>query len=287
MLIRNLVYLFILCFYGQLIAQSDTPNTNPDNWGAPVFIDNFDANTIFIENWLNAHEEIRWPQQQRFTENRAGLGVYDKLELTAKLNNDPAIKNERNITAPLTSGEVVSKEKFLYGYFEARIKMPKGEGVFPAFWLFDKDWPLTDDYPREIDIIEQRTSVNLENGEVIYVNTFNHFWENEKYFKRPDKEPRAKAAIDYNTFDYDGWHRIALEWSETTLKWYVNDNLVCEVKNVNIEKIANTPLNIYLSLQFLHHDTFLKYNVPDFDEKTLESQVMKVDWVKVWKRKKQ
>lgn len=284
-IMKKLLFLICFCSLSVVLGQTDTPNTNPKNWGDPVFEENFDNLKTFQNNWLNALKEKRWPQQQRFVQNRANLGKHNKLELSVKLNADPAIKNDRQVTAPITSGEVISKEKFLYGYIEARIKLPKGEGVFPAFWLFDKDWQLDTDYPREIDIIEQRTGINPDNGEVVYLNTFNHFWENKKYFKRPKKESRAKIALDYNTINYEGWHLIGFEWSKTTLKWYINDYLVSEIKNKNIDKIANTPLNIFLSLQLLYEGTFLKYNVPAFDKETVESQTMKVDWVKVWKRK--
>jgi len=53
------------------------------------------------------------------------------------------------------SGMIRSRYLFTYGYIEARIKMPPGRGMFPAFWLnsdYDKNG-LTD-WPPEIDIME-------------------------------------------------------------------------------------------------------------------------------------
>ena len=48
-----------------------------------------------------------------------------------------------------TSGIVTSlaREKFSYGYFEIRAKIPKGKGIWPAFWL-------TNDGSLEIDVFE-------------------------------------------------------------------------------------------------------------------------------------
>jgi beta-glucanase (GH16 family) len=58
-------------------------------------------------------------------------------------------------TGLYTSGMIRSRQTFRYGYFEARIKMPAGRGLFPAFWLnsdYDENGNL--DWPPEIDILE-------------------------------------------------------------------------------------------------------------------------------------
>jgi len=41
-----------------------------------------------------------------------------------------------------TSSRLVSKKAFKYGIFEARIKLPKGAGSWPAFWLLSSKTPL-------------------------------------------------------------------------------------------------------------------------------------------------
>lgn len=58
-----------------------------------------------------------------------------------------------------TSGRIITANKFerAYGRFEARIRLPRGQGVWPAFWLLGNDfaqvsWPECG----EIDILEQR-----------------------------------------------------------------------------------------------------------------------------------
>lgn len=56
-----------------------------------------------------------------------------------------------------TSARLVTRGKvnFGLGLLEARIKMPQGSGIHPAFWLLGKD-VLTEGYPQagEVDIIE-------------------------------------------------------------------------------------------------------------------------------------
>lgn len=53
---------------------------------------------------------------------------------------------------PYTSGLIDSRGKFYqaYGRFEARVKVPKGKGIWPAFWLLPEDAS----WPPEIDIME-------------------------------------------------------------------------------------------------------------------------------------
>ncbi|MFX3903988.1 family 16 glycosylhydrolase, partial [Streptococcus suis] len=56
------------------------------------------------------------------------------------------------------------KQEFLYGRIEAKIKLPKGKGVFPAFWTLGSDFHMDGrinpkqgyDWPSvgEIDIME-------------------------------------------------------------------------------------------------------------------------------------
>src|SRR6267154_1412954 len=58
-----------------------------------------------------------------------------------------------------TSGLLTTYKSFsqLYGYFECRAKLPKGQGLWPAFWMGQQgtyDWPATGTWPPEIDILE-------------------------------------------------------------------------------------------------------------------------------------
>ena len=47
-----------------------------------------------------------------------------------------------------------TKESWKYGYFEARLKLPKGKGTWPAFWMMPKNYTAWPD-DGEIDIMEE------------------------------------------------------------------------------------------------------------------------------------
>jgi beta-glucanase (GH16 family) len=69
------------------------------------------------------------------------------------------------------SGMIRSRQTFRYGYFEARIKMPPGKGMWPAFWLnsdYDKNGKLS--WPPEIDIMEYAANHKQEKPNMVHSN---------------------------------------------------------------------------------------------------------------------
>jgi beta-glucanase (GH16 family) len=72
------------------------------------------------------------------------------LDLIAK-RADPALQPEIGGYS-YTSGLISSQPAFaqLYGYFEARVKLPAGKGLWPAVWMLPADLS----WPPEIDIME-------------------------------------------------------------------------------------------------------------------------------------
>ncbi|MCR4580243.1 MAG: family 16 glycosylhydrolase [Treponema sp.] len=105
-----------------------------------------------------------------------------------------------------------------YGRVEARIKMPTGNGLWPAFWLL----PATTDYGSwassgEIDILEAKGRLpNRVYGTV----HFGQAWPGNKYSGGMYKFPNGETIADY--------HVYALEWEPGVLRWLVDGNLYYE-----------------------------------------------------------
>ena len=124
-----------------------------------IWADEFDGSAIDPNKWTH---EINCDgggnnEQQCYTDNPENAFVSDGI-----LNIVALPTTDENLTKPYTSARLSSKMKgdFAYGRFEARVKLPAGQGTFPAVWMMPTDavyggWP----HSGEIDIVE---SVNLK-----------------------------------------------------------------------------------------------------------------------------
>jgi len=102
-----------------------------------------------------------------------------------------------------------------YGRFEARLKLPSGAGIWPAFWMLGEDY-ATAGWPTcgEIDIMEYRgQSPDIVVGSLHGPGYFGGNPLTDVYFL-PDGE----------RFDQD-FHVFAVEWDPGRIAWYVDDTL--------------------------------------------------------------
>ncbi|GFP77204.1 carbohydrate binding domain-containing protein [Clostridium fungisolvens] len=132
-------------------------------------------------------------------------------------------KNDGKGGKPYTSGRLWTNPTFdkTYGKFEARIKMPKGEGLWPAFWMMPKNseygtWASSG----EIDIMEARGRLlDQVAGTLHYGKTW----------------PNNKSTGDNYTFqsgqDITGYHTYSIEWEPGEMRWYVDGNLYQTTNN--------------------------------------------------------
>lgn len=115
---------------------------------------------------------------------------------------------------PYTSARLHSENKgdFLYGRFEMRAKLPTGQGIWPAFWLFPTDevygvWAASG----EIDIMELvGNEPNRVHGTTHFGNTF-----------PGNVQSGSSYTLPSGTFN-DEFHVFAVEWEETEIRWYVD-----------------------------------------------------------------
>lgn len=128
-----------------------------------------------------------------------------------------------------TSGMIASHDKFtfLYGYAEARLRVPAGQGLWPAFWMMAQDRV----WPPEIDILEilgdtpQIAHMTLHYG----VKNVNHDTSGS-YWKGPD------FSGDFHTF--------AVHWQPEGIIWYIDG-----VERFRVtENLPNKPMYLILNL---------------------------------------
>ena len=107
-----------------------------------------------------------------------------------------------------------------YGRFEARLKLPYGPGLWPAFWMLGANY-ATDVWPKcgEIDIME---NVGYDPDTIVGSS------HTEKYNHAIGTQKNAKIAC---TDCYKAFHVYALEWEEDEYRLYVDDQLYFTFKN--------------------------------------------------------
>lgn len=132
-------------------------------------------------------------------------------------------------TLPYTSGRIRSNNKgdWKYGRIEARIKLPYGQGTWPAFWMLPTDevyggWAASG----EIDIME---AVNLgaktdQGGKLrdepeVRIHGTLHYgagWPANVF-------SGAGFALPGNFNPANNYHTYAVEWEEGEIRWYMDD----------------------------------------------------------------
>ncbi len=120
-----------------------------------------------------------------------------------------------------TSARLLTKGKFeqQYGRFEARIKLPWGQGLWPAFWMLGDDNNGTEVWPQigEIDIMENRGQEPTIIGGAVH---------------GPGYSGGTAIAKPYELMNdrFDtGFHIFGIEWGENYINYYVDDVLYNQI----------------------------------------------------------
>ena len=114
----------------------------------------------------------------------------------------------------ITSARLVTKGKYswTYGRIEARIQIPRGQGIWPAFWMMGTNidsagWPACG----EIDIME---NIGKEPG-TVHGTVHGPGYSGEHGIGGPSKLPA-------NTVLADDFHVYGIEWSTNRINWYID-----------------------------------------------------------------
>lgn len=173
-----------------------------------------------------------------------------------------------------TSARLNTAGKFsqAYGRFEARIKMPRGKGIWPAFWLLGDDigkvhWPNCG----EIDIVE-----NLGSEPSIAHGTIHGpGYSGEHGIGSPFTLPDSKRFSD-------DFHVFAIEWEPQEIRFYVDQNLYATRRPSDLPAetrwVYDHPFYILLNL------AVGGYWPGNPDSTTEFPQRMLVDYVRVYRR---
>ncbi len=165
---------------------------------------------------------------------------------------------------PFRSGRITTWQEWSYGRFEARAKLPKTQGMWPAFWLNSRvaHWPAGG----EIDIMENRGSEPFKTSSAYHwgKDVAAHLWVTEEY-----QAPPGSANF------HDSFHTYVAEWAPGVIHFFVDDHLYHTVTEEKAP-IHETPKSIILNLAVGGHFG------GDPDATTKFPQDFEVDYVRVW-----
>jgi beta-glucanase (GH16 family) len=162
-----------------------------------------------------------------------------------------------------------------YGRFEARIKIPSGQGMWPAFWMLGDNissvgWPKCG----EIDIME---NVGKEPG---LVHGSLHGPMSTGAATDLTSTVSLPTGKDFST----AFHLYAVEWEPDAVRFYVDDTLYA---TFTANSVASTPTTA--GSWVFDHPFFLILNVAvggswpgQPDATTTFPQTMLVDYVRVY-----
>ncbi|WP_460680229.1 glycoside hydrolase family 16 protein [Mucilaginibacter koreensis] len=182
-----------------------TGGSSPNQTYKMIWNDEFEGTSVNANNWvfetgnLNVNNEKEYYQSQNTTLSNGNLVITAKAESKGIF--------------PYTSSRLNTQNKFSvqYGRIEARIKIPLGAGLWPAFWMLGDNintvsWPKCG----EIDIME-------------HVNADNKFYGTIHW----DNNGHAQYGLSATTDTPDDYHIYAIEWTPTEIKWFLDDKLFC------------------------------------------------------------
>jgi len=240
--------------------------------------DGQDGSAVDATKWVHDVGGSGWGNQEleyytNGTQNAVVMG--GNLVITATTAGASSYNCSYPSSGPCqyTSARLLTQNKFSqrYGRIEARIQIPKGQGLWPAFWMLGTDistngWPTCG----EIDIMEnigKEPSTNNGSLHMPAAGTSN------------DDDLTGTYTLPGNAKLGDDFHTYAIEWSAAAIKFYVDDNLY----------ETQTPSTATGRTWKFDHPFFMLLNVavggqwPGApDSTTTFPQTMKVDWVRVY-----
>lgn len=171
-----------------------------------------------------------------------------------------------------TSTRLLTKGKFeqQYGRFEARMRLPFGQGIWPAFWMLGDDNGGTEVWPNigEIDIMEYRG----QNPTIVLGSVHG------PGYSGGDAITKSLTLSD-DRFD-TGFHVFGIEWGPNYVNYYVDNVLYNRITPADVpgEWVFDRPFYILINLAV--GGTF----VGSPNAETEFPQTMLVDYVRVYQQ---
>lgn len=209
-----------LLFFGCRVAHHPAPPVPPAGWTL-VWNDEFsgqDGSLPDPKKWTYAIGGKGWGNHELedYTNRKENAHIEKgNLVITAQKES---FTGADGVTRDYTSARLKTQARFTqaYGRFEARIKIPQGQGMWPAFWMLGEDIPSVG-WPRcgEIDIME---NIGKEPGTV-------HGSLHGPSITARTSDLTSIFSLPAGQNFADAFHLYAVEWEPNAVRFYVDSNL--------------------------------------------------------------
>ena len=238
-----------------------------------AWADEFEGSIIDSANWnlqvLKAGQfNDEW---QRYTNSAENAYIEDGSLVIKAIHSGDVHGLDQYTSARLNTAR---KQSWKYGKIVARMKLPQGHGIWPAFWMLgsniienggDTPWPQSG----EIDILE------------LYGIRDDGIVEGNLHYANASDEHAMSGAVPYKLEEgkfADDFHIFELDWDADSIVWLVDGTQYTSVAITDDE------------LDEFHKEFFILFNLAVGsayagrpDETTQFPQHMYIDWVRVYK----
>jgi beta-glucanase (GH16 family) len=226
-----------------------------------VWSDEFSGTSVDPANWNFETGGGGWGNNEwQYYTNQPANAIVENGELQI-------IAKEQTLGVyDYTSARMVTRylHSWMYGKVEARIKLPMGQGIWPAFWMLGDNigqvgWPQCG----EIDIMEHVNNEEMTHG------TMHWNYNGHQYYG---------GSTSHDPTEY---HVYSIEWNSNNIRWFID----------GVQYHSGNILNNINNTDEFHHPFFILLNVavggnwPGYpNETTVFPATMYVDYVRVYQQ---
>lgn len=259
-----------------IITTSNTPEISyyPGKAWRLAWADEFDKAYIDTNNWnFQVLEAGRFNDEwQRYTNSNNNAYIENDCLVIKAIHESDVHGMDQYTSARLNTAQ---KQSWKYGKIAARIKLPYGNGIWPAFWMLganinenggDTPWPQSG----EIDILE------------LYGSKDNAVVEANIHYANENNSQAMMGAVTCKLekgIFADSFHIFELEWDAERITWFVDG-----------QQYASMPITADYLSEF-HKEFFILLNIAVGgtwagrpDEATPFPQYMYIDWIRVYQK---
>jgi len=190
-----------------------------------AFNDEFNGTTLDRKKWFTRYiyngetSDHLNDEKQHYRDNDNHQVANGVLSLVAR-----KVSSTADYGMNYESGMIRSDWTTRYGYFEARVKMPGGVGMWPAFWLnADVDEEGRLGWPPEIDIFEFVNNGVEDRVNMVHQSVIRQTSTTAADLLYADADFHANNNDYYAGFNFnEGWHTIGCEWEPDRVTFYVD-----------------------------------------------------------------